>query len=300
MGKVTQFQKISLMLTICVLISFSYISWDGIYIFLCNFIMNLTCRKRLPQALIIGAPKCGTTALATYLSFHPDVSIYKDKELAFFSTSFKLGFNWYIDNLPCSQSSQLVMERSSQYSVFQSVPERVWRMDPNEKIILVVCEPVRRLISHFAMRVDHGKISTKSFEDFFFKRKKGKPKLIERDYLSPSNYSLNFQKWVDLFTLKQIHIVDGDKLRTEPYPEVAETERFLGLKNGIYKSNFIYNETKKFYCYKPDLKQDLLCLDKDKGRKHPDVDDNVKQYLREYYMPYNKLFFNLSKRHFDW
>ena len=300
MGKVTLFQKISLILTICVLIAFSYISWDGVYIILCNIINNLTCRKRLPQALIIGAPKCGTTALATYLSFHPDVSIYKDKELVFFSTNFKLGFNWYIDNLPCSQSSQLVIERSSQYSVFQSVPERVWRMDPNEKIILVVCEPVRRLISHFAMRVDHRKISTKSFEDFFFKRKKGKPKLIGRGYLSPSNYSLNFQKWVDLFTLKQIHIVDGDKLRTEPYPEVAETERFLGLKNGIYKSNFIYNETKKFYCYKPDLKQDLLCLDKDKGRKHPDVDDNVKQYLREYYMPYNKLFFNLSKRHFDW
>ena len=300
MAKVTKLIKHRLKLTICVLIAFSYITWNEIYTGLCNIAHELTCRKRLPQSLIIGAPKCGTAALANYLSFHPDVSIDKENELFFFSTNFKLGFNWYIDNLPCSQSNQLVIERSSQYSVYKSVPERVWGMDPKVKIILVVCEPVRRLISHFAMRVEHGRLPNSSFEKFFFRKEKDKPRLIERFCLRGSKYYLNFPKWLELFTLKQIHIVDGDKLRTKPYPEVAATERFLGLKKRFTKSGFVYNETKQFYCYKPDYKQDLMCLGSGKGRKHPYVNEHVKQYLREYFKPYNKLFFRLSKRHFDW
>ena len=301
--------SLTLVLINTVLITYTIVSWNNISV---NQSVvrstkpsnhgNITCQKRLPQALIIGAPKCGTAALSTYLSFHPDIAIDKKRELFFFSENYKLGFDWYLCNLPCSRPDQLVIERSSQYIEHELAPKRVWRMDQKVKLILIVCEPVRRTISHFAMRIDHGKTSNRSFEDFLFRRKNGKQTFTESGQmlLNGSKYSLLFPKWLDLFSFSQIHIVDGEKLTTEPYPEVAATERFLGLKNKISKRGFVYNEIKHFYCYKPRSKQKLKCLGKGKGRKHPDVNEHVKQYLRDYFKPYNKLFFNLLKRRFDW
>ena len=302
--------SLTLVLINAVLIIYTIVSWNNISVNQSvvrstkpsNHDGNITCQKRLPQALIIGAPKCGTAAWSTYLSFHPDIAIDKKRELFFFSENYKLGFDWYLDNLPCARPDQLVIERSSQYIEHEFAPKRVWQMDPKVKLILIVCEPVRRTISHFAMRIDHEIISNKSFEDFLFRRKNGKRTFTKSGQMlvNGSKYSLLFPKWLELFSFKQIHIVDGDKLTTEPYPEVAATERFLGLKKKIAKRGFVYNEIKHFYCYKPRPKQKLECLGKGKGRKHPDVNEHVKQYLREYLKPYNKLFFNLLKRHFDW
>ena len=260
-----------------------------------------SCLKRFPQALIIGAPKCGTAALATFLSFHPGVAIDRKRELYFFSLNYAFGFDWYKENLPCSRSDQLVIERTSNYIVNDSAPERVWRMDPKIKIILIVCEPVRRTISHFAMCLAHGKIQNTSFEEFMFYTKDGiRHYDTDQKIAKASNYSLNFPRWLHFFSFEQIHIVDGDKLKTDPYKEVTATEHFLGLSKRIKRNSFVYNQTKGFFCYNKGHKKQSTCLSPDKGRKHPEVDEKTNDILRKFYQPYNEIFFKLSKRRFRW
>ena len=118
-------------------------------------------------------------------------------------------------------------------------------MDLKVKIILIVCEPVRRTISQFAMQVSHGRFSNTSFEDFLSRReKKCKVNFNESgtNLVEVSYNSLNFPKWLQLNSFEQIHIVDGEKLRTEPYLEVAKTERFLGLQKRIKESGFVFDK----------------------------------------------------------
>ena len=71
------------------------------------------CTKKLPTVLIIGAPKCGTGALSAFLNFHPNIKLYPNIELNYFSQHYDLGTDWYKDQMPCSYPSQLTIERST-------------------------------------------------------------------------------------------------------------------------------------------------------------------------------------------
>ena len=262
-------------------------------------ILRLVCLKQLPEVLVIGAPKCGTAALSEFLSHHPDIAIEETRELNFFSDNYDLGLEWYKDNLPCSVPGQIVIERSSNYiRIDKGVIHRVWTMNPEMRLILIVCEPVRRTISQFAMSLERHKTPNASFQDTIFPNKKKTPK--KSYFVRNSNYSYFFSAWLRVFPLEQFHIVDGDNLKTNPWEEVMATERFLGLNPYFRKNNFVYNTTKGFYCFRDRRAKGLHCLTPTKGRRHPEVSENTKACLRKFYKPYNELFYELSGRTFNW
>lgn len=260
------------------------------------------CAKQLPNALIIGAPKCGTAALSHFLSFHPGIAIDKARELNFFSENYDLGYKWYKKNLPCRRPGQILIERSSSYVNISMengvILKRVWRMNKDMKVIFVVCEPVRRIISHFAMWLERYKVPNKTFEQFMSQPKTGIIKSRYEYMLLSSNYSLIFEAWLRVFPFEQLHIVNGDNLKTNPWQELSSTERFLGLNQHIKENDFVYNATKRFYCFNDSDK--MHCLTPSKGRKHPAVSETVINQLHNLYMPFNELFYKQCKRKFDW
>lgn len=259
------------------------------------------CVKQLPAALIIGAPKCGTAALSAFLSFHPDISIDKDREFRFFSDNYDLGFDWYKDQLPCSQPGQLVIERSSNYFRHDPAIDRIWRMNTTTKLILIVCEPVKRVISHFAMSHERNKILDTTFEQFIFPTWKKTPGNPRTHYIiTNSNDSLFFTSWLRVFPFEQLHVVNGDNLKINPWQDVSAAEQFLGIKQYFQKKNFVYNHEKGFFCYNKEAKKGLYCLTPSKGRKHREVNENVKNRLHKFFKPYNELFYKQCKRKFSW
>ena len=73
----------------------------------------------LPDAVVVGAPQCGTYPLHYFLSRHPSVK-GADKPLHFFDRSLAEGREWYKERLPASSSSSAVVERTPEY---MGVPE---------------------------------------------------------------------------------------------------------------------------------------------------------------------------------
>ena len=262
---------------------------------------ELTCRKQLPAVLVIGAPKCGTAALSAFLSHHPGIAIDGKRELNFFSKNYDLGFDWYKDNLPCSMPGQLVIERSSNYiRIDVGVVHRVWNLNPEMKLILVVCEPVRRLISQFAMALERHKIPNASFEETFFPNKPREKGSWITQFMVNSNFSFSFSAWLRAFPLEQFHIVDGDNLKSKPWEELNSTEHFLGVKPYIRKNNFVKEPTKGFYCFRDRRTEEAHCLTPTKGRQHPEVSEIIKARLRKFYSPYNEIFYKQCGRTFNW
>ena len=93
--------------------------------------------------------------------------------------------------------------------------------------------------------------------------------------------------------------MDGDQFVYDPLIELQKIETFLGLPHLISRDNFIYNTTKGFYCIRQEDNSGR-CLNKNKGRKHPDINDLVIRKLRKFYQPYNKYFYKIAGKKFAW
>ncbi|XP_015919053.1 heparan sulfate glucosamine 3-O-sulfotransferase 1-like [Parasteatoda tepidariorum] len=257
-------------------------------------------KRRLPQCIIIGVRKCGTRALLEFLNLHPSIQKASD-EVHFFDEDdkYKLGLEWYRRRMPYSFPDQITIEKSPAYFITDSAPARIRAMNESVRLLLIVRDPVTRLISDYAQLAANKAKKDKalaSFEDLVF-MPNGQ---INTAYKAVriSMYSIFYEKWHRLFPRRQIHIVDGDDLIRDPFPEVQRIEEFLGIAHRISKENFFYNKTKGFYCVRNETTE--KCLNESKGRRHPIISDQVIHKLRQFYAPYNKMFFRAAGRDFGW
>ena len=256
--------------------------------------------QRFPQAIIIGVKKGGTRALTNMLKIHPDICAarteihYFDREENFFK-----GIQWYIDKMPFTKKNQITIEKSPSYFVVDKVPLRISLLSPHVKLFLIVRNPIERLVSDF-VQLDSKQVKQNgnryTFEELVF-HSSGE---INEHYspVAVSMYDIHFQKWLKYFNREQIHIVDGDALVENPFPELQKAEKFLGVSTYFHKEMFYFNESKGFYCWKRSGKP--TCLGDGKGRQHPALSDSVRSKLQTFFLPHNENFFQLCQYKFSW
>ncbi|XP_002738871.1 heparan sulfate glucosamine 3-O-sulfotransferase 1-like [Saccoglossus kowalevskii] len=262
-------------------------------------VMGIGMRRHLPSALIIGVQKSGTGALLKMLNMHPDIQI-SQKEVHFFDQdeNYSRGAEWYRRQMPLSYPSQITIEKTPGYCDSEIAPERIAFMKPDMKILVIVREPTTRAISqyvHILLNMQERNIPYDSFEKYAVPEG-----YVDTNYkcIKRSMYINFLQRWLAIFPRDQIHIVDGDKLITNPAYELKKVETFLGLKQLITEDNFYFNKTRGFYCMINGPTRS--CLQKSKGRKHPDVDPMVIDVLHDFFRPFNKRFQEVFNLKFDW
>ena len=117
---------------------------------------NKSC-SQLPDSLIVGPQKTGTTALHTFLSMHPSVissfpSSQTFEEVQFFSSkNYYKGLDWYMNFFPVPLNGSRVhrFEKSATYFDGENVPLRVHALLPNARIIVLLISPVKRAYSWY-------------------------------------------------------------------------------------------------------------------------------------------------------
>ena len=136
-------------------------------------------RRHLPKVLVIGTKRSGTGALMQFLSVHPDINSmwgeghYFDKE-----DLYKSGLTAYWKLMHPSLPSEITVEKTPYYFVDRMVPPRVKCFNSSIKLILILKDPVQRLISDYVHEKFHGmKLKTNlsenlhSFEDLVVNKK---------------------------------------------------------------------------------------------------------------------------------
>jgi hypothetical protein len=111
-------------------------------------------QSALPGALIIGAQKCGTTALAAYLAQHPRLMLSKEKELDFFGSDLRyaFGLSWYRDQWDSNRDRRAIrFEASPQYMFVPRAAMRIRQCLPGVRLIALVRDPVERAYSAWQM-----------------------------------------------------------------------------------------------------------------------------------------------------
>jgi hypothetical protein len=105
---------------------------------------------RLPDFLVIGAQKGGTTALHGHLASHPHLRGSARKELHYFDRDYKRPVAWYAARFP-RHGEGLRFESTPDYLFLPYVPARVAHVLPRARFVVLLRDPVARAISHYNM-----------------------------------------------------------------------------------------------------------------------------------------------------
>ncbi|KAI1727600.1 sulfotransferase domain-containing protein [Ditylenchus destructor] len=259
-------------------------------------------RQRTPDCLIIGVRKGGTRALLDSLALHPQIAVAR-KEVHFFDRdeNYNRGKNWYKCQMPHSRPDQVVVEKTPAYFTNSQVPRRVLDFDPTLKIIIIVRDPLLRLISDFTQvyytKIENNKTQIPLEEAIFIPNSTE----LKTSYKPVRNslYSTHMRRWLEYFPLENFMIVDGDRFIQQPIEQLRLVEKFLGLPASIQQDQLVFNRSKGFYCFRNQRQRKPRCLGKSKGRKQIAVNATVRKYLRQKLLPYTQEFFAQIRTNFS-
>lgn len=189
----------------------------------------------LPNFLIIGAMRSGTSSLAHYLRGHPDVFMSRNKELHFFTDRFDDGIEWYRHQFQGSVGFTAVGEATPTYMYDPVAVERMSAVLPDAKLVAVLRNPVDRAYSHYWHQVAKGREHA-SFGDAVSAeagRLEGKTGMQRRAwaYLDKGRYLDQLRGVCAVFPREALHVALFEDLRDRPADTFASICEFLGVES---------------------------------------------------------------------
>ena len=175
---------------------------------------------RLPDFLIIGAMRAGTTALHRSLCAHPEIGMPCEKETDFFieNRAWRRGLSWYSSLFP---DSPVIGEASPNYTKcddFPGIPERVASTCADIKLIYLVRDPLDRFLSQYRQTVGMGGL------------KRGEITTHECNHILKTGlYTHQLSAWLEHFKSEQILIIDHSDLCKSPIETLNSVQIFLGV-----------------------------------------------------------------------
>jgi hypothetical protein len=178
-------------------------------------------RSALPNLLVIGGLKCGTTSLHHYLNLHPEIEMSRPKELNFFvaELNWPLGRDWYASHF--DPGATVRGESSPHYTNrprFEGVADRIGSMLGEPRLIYVVRDPIDRMLSHYLHNVGGG-----------YEERELTDALADPDssYVARSRYAYQLEPFLDRFGPKRIEVVTREELKGDRPATMARVFAFL-------------------------------------------------------------------------
>lgn len=201
---------------------------------------------RLPNLLIIGAMKSGTSSLHDYLALHPDIFMSTPKEIHFFTNEFydpnKLDEykNHFITNKKIAGTTPQNYTKCHNHH-FKSVPERIKKHIPDVKMIYIVRDPIKRYTSH----IFESSFTRPPVRNLTWEQKSS-------NFIKTGMYYMQIQAFLNHFKKEQIHILSLEDLQENKLVELNKIFRFLEVDemNDVSIFDFITNDVEsKEYPY---------------------------------------------------
>lgn len=210
--------------------------------------------RLLPDFIVIGAQRAGTTSLYRYLIQHPSArGALPAKGVHYFDTSFEKNDAWYRAHFPTRltrryvalrNGTELVTGEGSPYYIFHPhSPQRIADLLPHVKLIAMLRNPVDRAYSHHQHEVARG-FEHLTFEEALDREQErlaGEVEKMRRDplyvsfghqhhsYLARGLYGEQIKLWHSFFPRDQLLILKSESFFADPGRELERVQRFLGL-----------------------------------------------------------------------
>jgi len=182
---------------------------------------------QLPEFMVIGAAKAGTTALNHYLSQHPQIFMCPLKEPQFFSTDviYERGLAWYQGLFAEAKPGQICGEASTSYTFFPSTPltpQRIAQTLDKIKFIYMVREPVSRVQSACLQTIKYQKYVLKdqnhhySVDHLIQLAEDPHNPLGLPSFIQGSQYITQIEQYLKFFQPEQFLVIFQEELAQNP------------------------------------------------------------------------------------
>jgi len=211
--------------------------------------------SRKVDFFIVGAPKCGTTALTEYLDRHPQIFMAKFKESHFFRTApekvnereqrYVKTLSDYHALFDGSTEDQTLGEASVQYLYSEEAVHEIKKYNPSARIIVMLRDPVKMLASYYQDLIYLGLENLPSFKEAWLaepERRDNESFTVEFGrkqalfYSQTCLYSKYVKRWIDAFGKNQVHVIIFDDFASKTEQAYNELIAFLDLQS--YSTSF--------------------------------------------------------------
>lgn len=178
----------------------------------------------LPNLIVIGAMKSGTTSLHHYLRGHPDIYMSVPKELNYFVKEhhWDRGLDWYKSHFAGKEDFKIRGETTPAYSaapIYDGVPRRIADLIPDASLIYIVRDPIARIRSQWRHEVAAGRERLPI----------GQAVLKDPAYLARSRYASQIDRYAEHFDLSQLKVITNQSLSDRREETMARLFEFLGV-----------------------------------------------------------------------
>lgn len=258
--------------------------------------------RRLPDWLIIGTQKGGTTSLYEYLVTHPDVGGASRKEVHFFDLKWEKGVDWYRAHFPTALQAQAreretgrpfhVLEGTPYYMFHPAAPERVRQVLPQVRLMAVLRNPVDRALSHYhhERRARREPLSFEEAVEQETERLLGTDGDLEtadetarkhhwrHAYLARGRYAEQLERWLRVFPREQLLILNSERFYADTAGEMERVMHWLGVPP-IHTATYDRRNA---------------------GGAYGKLDPDTRQRLEAYFAPHNERLFDLLGERWEW
>lgn len=247
--------------------------------------------RSLPDFLIIGGVRCGTTSLYYNLCHHPSVEKAAYDEIGFFDDNYHLGLNWYRSMFPTKNKMDAIRKKTGNCITGEDTPFYIWNKDavkriknllPKIKLIVILRNPADRAYSNYHLSLREG-TEKRSFEnaikqdiEFINNKKDKKEELTNQDfktsYIAKGLYFDQLKTWFKMFDENQICTIFTEDLQKDPEDTMKKIFGFLQLPDFLIER-----------------------FERQKMTNYNEMNDDVRKDILQYYEPYNKQLSELIK-----
>jgi len=254
---------------------------------------GITASSRvLPDFIIAGTVRSGTTSLYYNICEHPSVLSADYDEIGFFDRNYHLGVNWYRSMFPTQKHMKEIKTKTGNSITGEDTPFYFWRKDsakrifnllPNCKIIIILRNPIDRAYSNYQLGKRTGWENLSFEETIEIEKKQLKNGLIPsqfddlRSYLIKSIYSYQIKYWLDIFPKNQLKIISTEELSKNVKNTMSDLFKFLEISD----YEIIKGQEKKSEIY-------------------PEMIQDTRNELKSVFKDYNEELFKLINKRFEW
>lgn len=262
--------------------------------------------RDMPDFLVIGAKKGGTTSVANWLVQHPQVMpmfprTQRHKSPHYFDINYWRGSQWYLSHFPSRPVRRLHAARSggalagetSPYYLFHpAAAGRIRETAPDARLVAVLREPVSRAHSNYFDRVVAGTEDLPTFEDALEAEERRTAGITaewlsdphhysyshdHHTYLARGRYAEQLRRYFEHFPREQLLVLPLDALRRDAAGSFRRIEDHLGLDHATV---------------------DLQA--RNRRESNPPINPETRERLAAYYAPYNAELAELLGEDFGW
>lgn len=253
----------------------------------------------LPDFVIIGGKKCGTTFLYHLLSRHPHVAPATEKEVHYFDTRFDRGDDWYRSHFPApvhKEGRKVVTGEASPFYLYHPhAARRAAATVPRAKLIALLRDPVDRAYSdyHHKARRGHEPLTFEQAIEAEEDRLRGEKEKILADegyrgrnfrafsYLSRSIYVDQLKAWREFFDADQMLILKSEDMFEDTPATLKRVADFLDL---------------------PTWETDVPTTPetRNEGGYSAPISPSTRERLRDYFEPHNQRLYEYLGTDFGW